>query len=57
MSHSGFMKGMAAGMAVGAAVTLMVDSPSKQKHKMSKKAEGLFMNIGSAIDSAMGMRG
>lgn len=55
---SGFMKGIATGMVLGAAATLVIEQPtSKQRHKMSKKAEGLFRNIGSAIDTAMGMRG
>lgn len=57
MNYSGFMKGIATGMVVGAAVTLMVEPTAKQKHKMSKKAEGMFRNIGSVIDTAMGMRG
>lgn len=57
MNNSGFMKGMAAGMVVGATAAIMMDTTSKHKHKMSKKAEGIFRNIGSAIDSAMGMRG
>ena len=56
MNCSGFMKGIATGMVVGAAVTLMVEPNAKQRHKLSKKAEGMFRNIGSAIDTAMGMR-
>lgn len=56
--YSGFMKGVATGMVLGAAATIMIEQPqSKHKGKMSKKAEGLFRNIGSAIDTAVGMRG
>ena len=58
MSYSGFMKGMATGMVLGAAATVIMEQPStKQRKKMMKKTEGLFRNIGSAIDTAMGMRG
>ena len=58
MSYSGFMKGMATGMVLGAAATVMIEQPSaKQRKKMMKKTEGLFRNIGSAIDTAVGMRG
>lgn len=55
--RAGFIKGIATGMVVGAAVTLLVEPSEKQKHKMSKKAEGVFRNIGSIIDTAIGMRG
>ncbi len=58
MAYAGFMKGMAAGMVIGAAATVMIEQPTaKQRKKMMKKTEGLFRNIGSAIDMAMGMRG
>ena len=58
MAYAGFMKGMATGMVIGAAAAVMIDQPTaKQRKKMMKKTEGLFRNIGSAIDTAVGMRG
>ena len=42
MNYSGLVKGMAAGMVVGAAVTMVADPLSeRQKHKLAKKAEGV----------------
>lgn len=54
---TGFMKGMATGMVVGAAASMIAAPSERQKKKMSKKAEGIFRNIGSVIDTAIGMRG
>ncbi len=54
--YSGFFKGMATGIAVGAAVTMMTDPISdRQRKKLAKKTEGVFRNIGGIIDSAVDM--
>ena len=54
VGSSGFMKGMAAGMLLGACATMMIDPVSdKQKRKMQKKTEGIFRNLGNIIDSAI----
>lgn len=56
MGCSGFIKGMATGMIVGAAVTMMADPISdKQRRKFAKKTEGIFRNLGGMIDNAMDM--
>lgn len=56
MNYSGLVKGMAAGMVVGAAVTMVADPLSdRQKHKLAKKAEGVFKSVGGVIDTAVGM--
>lgn len=53
---SGFMKGMATGLVVGAAVTMIADPMSERdRHKIAKKTEGIFKNIGSVIDTTLGM--
>ncbi len=55
-NFSGFMKGMAAGLVVGAAVTMITDPASdRERHKIAKKTEGVFKNIGSVIDTAVNM--
>ena len=54
MGSGGFMKGMAAGVLLGACAAMIVDPVSdKQKRKMQKKTEGVFRNIGNIIDSAI----
>ncbi len=54
MSSSGFIKGMAAGLVLGAAATMLLDPVSdRQRHKLMKKTEGVFKSIGSVIDTAM----
>ena len=56
MNYSNFVKGMAAGMVVGAAVTMVADPLSeRQKHKLAKKTEGVFKSVGSVIDTAVSM--
>lgn len=51
---SGFLKGMATGLVVGAAVTMVADPLSdRQRKKIVKKTEGVFKNIGSVVDTAM----
>ncbi len=53
---SGFMKGMATGLVVGAAVTMIADPMTdRERHKIAKKTEGIFKNIGSVIDTTLGM--
>ena len=55
-SASGFFKGMATGLVVGAAVTMITDPmTSRERHKIAKKTEGIFKNIGSVIDTTLGM--
>lgn len=53
---SKFVKGVATGMVVGAAVSMMT-SPSTQRqyHKLAKKTEGVFKSIGGVIDTAVDM--
>ncbi len=52
--NPGFAKGMAAGLVVGAAAAILIDPVSDRQHKrMMKKANGIFRNIGGAIDTAM----
>ena len=54
MNSSGFMKGMATGLLLGACAAMMVDPVSdKQRRKWQKKTEGVFRNIGNIIDSAI----
>ena len=53
---SGFLKGMATGLVVGAAVTMIADPMTdRERHKLAKKTEGIFKNIGSVIDTTLGM--
>lgn len=53
---SGFLKGMAAGIAVGAAVTMITDPLSdRDRKRIAKKTEGIFKNIGSVIDTTLDM--
>ncbi|MCH5210554.1 MAG: hypothetical protein J1F01_06270 [Oscillospiraceae bacterium] len=53
---SGFFKGMATGLVVGAAVTMITDPmTNRERHKIAKKTEGIFKNIGSVIDTTLGM--
>lgn len=50
------MKGMATGVVVGAAVAMITDPMSdRERHKIAKKTEHIFKNIGSVIDTTMGM--
>lgn len=56
MDNKGFFKGMATGLVVGAAVTMIADPISDKNHrKMQKKSHDMFRNIGSMIDNALGM--
>lgn len=56
MTYSGFMRGMATGLVVGAAVTMITDPiTDRQRHKIAKKTEGVFKSVGSVLDTAMDM--
>ena len=56
MNTMGFVKGMAAGVIVGAAAALVMDPiSSKQRNKIKRKTQGVFKSIGSVIDTAMEM--
>ena len=51
---SGFIKGMTVGLAVGACVTMVMDPISdRQRHKMKRKTEGFFKNIGNILVSTI----
>lgn len=53
---SGFFKGVATGVAIGAAATMILDPLSDRERKqLVKKTEGVFKNIGSVIDTAVDM--
>lgn len=50
----GFIGGITTGLILGAAVTMIADPVSdRQRHKLQKKTEGVFRNIGGIIDAAM----
>lgn len=51
---SGFFKGMATGLVVGATVTMIADPISDKQHKkMSKKSHDTFKNLGCMLDNAL----
>ena len=54
MSTQGFIKGMAAGLVLGACATMIWDPVSdRQRHRMQRKTEGVFRSIGNIIDNAL----
>lgn len=56
MSSQGFLKGMAAGMVLGACAAIVADPISdRQRHKMYRKTEGMFRSLGNIIDTAVDM--
>ena len=56
MNSQGFLKGMAAGMVLGACAAMVADPISDRQHrKLCKKTEGMFRNIGNIIDTAVDM--
>ena len=56
MSYSSFAKGLAAGMAVGTvAVIFTRPMTDRQRHKIQRKTESVFKNIGGIIDTALDM--
>ncbi len=51
-----FLKGLGAGLAVGCAVTMVMDPISdKQRRKIQRRTEGVFKSIGGIIDTAIDM--
>ena len=53
-NYSGFLKGMATGLVVGAAVTMITDPVSdRQRHKLARKTEDVFKTVGGVIDTAV----
>lgn len=53
---SGFLKGMATGLVVGATTAIILDPLNeRERKKLAKKTEGVFRNIGSVIDTAVNM--
>ena len=56
MNYKGFLKGMATGIAVGAAVAMFADPlTDRQRHRLHKKTEGVFKTVGSMVDNAIDM--
>lgn len=56
MNSQGFVKGMAAGIVLGACATMIVDPVSdRQRNKMRRKTEGMFRNLGNIVDTALDM--
>lgn len=56
MSNRGFIKGIATGLVLGAAATMLVDPISdRQRHRLMRKTEGMFRNIGDMMDSVLGI--
>lgn len=55
-SGTSFFKGVTAGLVIGAAVTMLADPVSdRQRTRLMRKTEGVFKNMGSMIDTAIGM--
>ncbi len=58
MSTATFVKGLTAGLALGAAAAMVFDPISdKQRRKLKRKTEGVFRSIGSVIDTAIDIKG
>ncbi len=56
MSSQGFIKGMAAGIVLGACATMIVDPVSdRQRNKMRRRTEGMFKSLGNIVDTALDM--
>ena len=54
MRTHGFIKGIAAGVVLGACATMLWDPVSdRQRHRMRRKTEGVFKSIGNIIDNAI----
>jgi len=54
MSSQGFLKGMAAGIVLGACATMIADPVSdRQRNKMRRKTEGMFKSLGNIVDSTI----
>lgn len=55
-STANFIKGVTAGLIVGAAVTMLTDPISdRQRSRLMRRTEGVFKNMGGMIDAAIGM--
>lgn len=56
MRYSDFTKGIATGLLMGAAATVIFEPISeKQKNKIKRKTKGVFRSVGSVIDTAFDM--
>ena len=56
MNSAGFIKGMAAGIVLGACATMIADPISdRQRSKMRRRTEGMFRNLGNIVDTALDM--
>lgn len=56
MNSAGFIKGMAAGIVLGACATMIADPISdRQRNKMRRRTEGMFRNLGNIVDTALDM--
>lgn len=56
MCSQGFIKGMAAGIVLGACATMVADPISdRQRNRMRRKTEGMFKNLGNIVDTAIDM--
>ena len=51
-----FFKGVTTGLVIGAAITMLTDPiTDRLRHKLMRKTEGVFKNMGEMIDSAISM--
>lgn len=51
-----FFKGVTTGLVIGAAITMLTDPiTDRQRHKLVRKTEGVFKNMGEMLDSAIAM--
>ena len=54
MNTFGFVKGMAAGLIVGAAITMAVDPVTdRQRRKLKKKTHSMARRLSYTLDNAM----
>lgn len=56
MNNSQFFKGIGTGIIIGAGLTMLMDPVTdRQRHKLVKKTEGVFKNMGEMVDAVVGM--
>ena len=56
MNNSQFFKGIGTGIIIGAGLTMLMDPVTdRQRHKLVKKTEGMFKNMGEMVDAVVGM--
>ena len=56
MSNSQFFKGIGTGIIIGAGLTMLMDPVTdRQRHKLVKKTEGVFWNMGEMVDTIVGI--